>query len=239
MKELLSFLLIIPMLVNGQGESWIGLDIGPKLTYFDWAANNSQLSPSPLVGYVWGINASHELSKALILESGYYQNNYGTGFCYNGSCSVNTPSHLIKTFQVPARLKYRVGLIKEYVSITGQLGGVYMHKSKKLEKSQGGYGSWEPNGDTITIYENVKVVNKTSFFLLEAGLSTELRISKSFMISVLANYQFGFNTVAEVDINYTINSSPIETGKLSTEGSNMQFLLGMKYRLSNLWNPKS
>jgi len=114
-----------------------------------------------------------------------------------------------------------------------------MHKSKKLVDSQWGYGSWKPNGDTITVYEDVKVVNKTSFLLLEAGLSTEIKITKSLMISVLANYQFGFNNVAEADINYTINSSPIETGKLSTEGSNMQFLLGMKYRLSNLWNPKS
>ncbi|MEK0338493.1 MAG: hypothetical protein QQN41_13775, partial [Nitrosopumilus sp.] len=74
---------------------------------------------------------------------GFYKNSYGTGFCWHGPCKQHIRA--ITTWQIPIRVKYRYGLTKDRIGITGHLGLVYMYRDRisgTVESRRAGFGSW-------------------------------------------------------------------------------------------------
>ena len=238
------FSLLLATTATSQRQTWLGADAGRKSIYFNYFDSGSRLRAPAVPAEVWGFNITQELIKSFALEAGLYRSNYNMGFCfYRPGYLCGGYSNAMRTWQIPIRLKYRFALAKDKAGITAHLGGVFVKDMNYTTivtvdtgRFSSGFGTSYIEGDTIRYTDEETFSNfRKNFILLETGLALDIKISKSLMLVMLANYQVGFTRIIETNLNYTVNSGPTYVGQVYTNGNNFQVLIGLKYRLSNLW----
>lgn len=220
----------------GQNKTWLGPAVGFKWVYFQSTETGSLLCTYPIPGELFVMTLTHELNKNLRIETGLIRTSYYTGFSFapNGHCFGGGFGRIMQNWLIPLRIKYRKGILRNKIGITPHLGTGLIRNLDLIgyQRHRGGAISGEV--DTIWNIQSFSNAIGRNFILLETGISFDVIIGNSFMLYLLTNYQAGFKRMIDIDVNYTDNSGP-QTGEVYTNGNNLQYVLGLKYAISNLW----
>ena len=241
-----AFLILLPFTALGQNKTYLGLEIGPKFENYDFIDNGDGLYTEPFFfSPIYGLTLGQELNQRFALETGFYINNYGESYRIEGE-SGYFASNAILAYQIPFRLKVRLNLLKEKLSLVSTVGYNFAINSE-----------YSPNGPTSgsrqnfstgvgpQINDSTRTQDISTYFqektygLFEVGLALEYKFKKSTAIYLSANYLAGFKRLVEMDVKYWINDEPEQTGTVFSEGEYGSIVFGIKYSISNLWAKKS
>ena len=219
--------------VNAQNKTIVGFYFGPQ-AYKYVLYDDSTLLKNPLIpGGMFGFRLAQEIGERVSIETGYSR------FTYYGGPNMKSNnwisgSNLMITHQIPIRIKYNFPVYKHKISCSPHLGLVSSFNGDFGTESGGGISS-NHEGNVYTVkYQDFTSFRK-NFLLLESGVDLNFTFKNDLIFSLGLNYQSGFAKVIETDISYSINNEPERKAALISNGDNFQFLMGMSYPVSNIW----
>ena len=242
MKLLLkAFLLLLPCVVVGQNRTYVGVETGPKFELYQYQDNGDGLYTQPFFfSPIIGLTIGQELNRLFTLETGFTLNNYGESYRIRGIGPFNVigASNAILAFQIPLRLKARIPVIKERISVVPSLG--YTLAINDDYNSSGRSGSFSTNPDpqfndsTRTSAVSTYSFQKT-YGLLETALAVEYQYPNEVILYLAGSYLRGFNKVVELDVSYRINDQPEQTGRVFSNGDYFSVVFGIRIPISRAW----
>jgi hypothetical protein len=208
--------------------TYIGVEVanGTDISRFDDQAGYIQ--PSQLLDAgILGIKVRHVVAEPLFLETGLYTREYKIGFKYKNRFETGGTGR--RAYLLPLRAGLRIPLFNKHLYIS-PVGGLVMATTDNQEGGEG-YGSWtEPSGDKLEYYYTIRYPVQT-YFLLQGGMSIDIRLFRKAFLSVMANYYAGMNKLWVQDIDYTINGIEYNaTGYV--KGSCSSFGIGLSYQIN-------
>ncbi len=152
-------------------------------------------------------------------------------------------SNAIVAYQIPIRLKGRLNLMKDRLSVVTTIGYTFAINSNY---NSGGEGSFFINGGDGSKYNDSTRAHHISTYglrktygLIETGVALEFKLKNSITLYMSANYMTGFGKVVEIDVEYWVNDLPRQTGTVFSNGNYYSVVLGVKYPISNFWHKKT
>jgi len=228
-----TFLILTCFVVNAQKNTIVGFYFGPQ-AYKYVLYDESTLLKNPLIpGGMFGFRLAQEIGERISVETGYSRFTYygGPNMKFNNWISG---SNLMITHQIPIRFKYTFPVYKHKISCSPHLGLVSSFNGDYGTESWGSLGgSYE--GNLYVVKHQDFTSFRKYFLLLESGVDLNVTFKNDLILSFDLNYQSGFAKVIETDISYSINSGPEQKAALLSNGENFQFLIGMSYPVSNIW----
>ncbi len=238
---LLSILIVLPIFLYSQNDTYIGLEFGPKFDIYQNVDNGEYLHTppffsTPIVGLVLG----QEINDYLSLETGVFINDYFESFRIRGDFGYSS-SNAIVAIQIPVRIRGKLPIVKDKFDVSAHLG--YSLALNTSYGSTGGSGSFStiPNSVSLDSIRTQAVSNyslRKTYHLVDMGLSLDYTFKSKITLSLMGNYLRGFNRVVEMDVKYWINDQPEQTALVYSNGDYYSIMLGIKYPISNLWKKK-
>jgi hypothetical protein len=236
-----ALLMLLPFLAIGQNKTYLGVEVGPKFEIYDYTDNGDGLYTKPFFfSPIWGVTLGQELNQTFMLETGFYVNDYGESFRIEGDWGASySASNAILAFQVPARLKARINLLKDKLSIVPSVGFT-LAINNDYESSGAGSSfttSSNPQFNDSTRTEYISNYNLQRIYgLVEGGIGLEYKFKNSMIMYLSGSYLAGFKPVVDLDVTYRINDEPAQTANVFSDGSYYNVVVGLKYPISNLWS---
>jgi hypothetical protein len=165
-----------------------------------------------------------------IVETGFYQSSISFGQNINMGGIQNAVNFSYKGPLIPLRFQRRINLVKNKLFISPSLGVSWMNVTKTRDLNHFNIIS---SNDTLHYKREASDINK-NFILGEAGVKFEVFISMSFIIDFCTYYSIGFVKAFQINYSYFINSGSPSYGTLTSYGNNLQFFIGVKYRLISI-----
>lgn len=239
MRLLIKALIIfLPCIAFGQNKTYVGLEIGPKLENYQSIDNGDGLLTKPFFySPIYGLTIGQELNKILTVETGFYINDYGESYRINGDFGYSASNALV-AYQIPLRLKARVNVIKDQVSIVPTIGYTFAINND-FESSGSGAGFTTSMGAAFndsTRTQHTSTYNlRRNYGLIEAGLALEYKLPQQMILYLSTNYLKGLHRVVEMEVRYWINDEPEQTATVFSNGDYYSIAIGIKYPISNFW----
>lgn len=239
MKILIKTLLILlPIVAIGQNKTYLGFEIGPKFEIYQYEDNGDALYTRPFFfSPVYGLTLGQELNKTLSLETGFYINDYGESYRIEGDWGYSS-SNAFLAYQIPLRLKARLDLVRERLSLAGTVGYTLGFNNDFGSAGAGAAFSASSNGEyndsTRTQHISNYSFNRV-FGLIETGVALDYTMKNSLSLYLSANYLAGLNRMVELDVSYWINDEPEQTATVYSNGNYYSIVFGVRYPISNLW----
>lgn len=230
--------ILLPFFAIGQNKTYLGLEIGPKFEVYQYTDNGDGLSTKPFFhSPIYGLTIGQELSKTFIVETGFFINDYGESFRVEGDIGYRI-SNAILAYQIPLRLKARLNLIKDRLSLVSTIG--YTLAINSDFGSSGGGSSFSStsgafSNDSTRIEDVSNYSLQRHYGLLETGLGLEYQLPNSLTLSLSANYMTGFKKVVDMDVDYWINDGPQQSANVFSNGDYFSIVFGIKYPISKIW----
>lgn len=188
-------------------------------------------------GFSFNISLQRQCLKRLFFEANISVNNYWLGFRIND----NNPFYLGSSNPAFVSLEGGTGII--YKVQTGKSKNIlnlhlglfigYALTSKGHTGNIGYFNDLEGQ-DIINNLEGKVEQLSLLIFGNSIGISKDFRISKRMDIGLRLNYNIGYNTLMEIDINYsTTSSSTVHYAKSELSGTSWQTLAYLKYRVAS------
>lgn len=242
MRLLIKALIIfLPCIAFGQNKTYVGLEIGPKFEIYQSEDNGADLYTKPFFySPVYGLTIGQELNKIFTVETGLYINDYGQSYRLEGDFGYSASNALV-AYQIPLRLKARLNVIKDRVSIVPTIGYTFaLNNDFGSSGSGGGFTSTMGapfNDSTRTEYRSNYSLRR-NYGLIEAGVAFEYKLKSPLVLYLSANYLKGLQRVVEIDVQYWINDTPEQTATVFSNGDYYSVVFGIKYPISNFWTSK-
>ena len=175
------------------------------------------------------------------IETGIYFNDYGESYKIKGQRPPTSSSNALYLIQIPFRLKTKLNLIQDKLSLTSTLG-----YSLTVNTEPGSSGSGHRfqitdgemyNDSTRSAHINW-YTNERFIHLFEAGLSLDYAFKNGLTFYISANLFSGFKKIVEMDVEYWINDGPMQSGTVFSKGAYFSTLLGIRYPISKFWQKK-
>ncbi|HNF28711.1 MAG TPA: outer membrane beta-barrel protein [Chitinophagaceae bacterium] len=101
----------------------------------------------------------------------------------------------------------------------------------KTLNQDGGEGYYEEGNSSFnSLYHYTRIeIDKNIFMLLQGGIGIEYRFAKKLKFSAAFNYYQGFTNNAIYDINYQINTDPVQTANMYGKGTFVNYQAGLKF----------
>lgn len=236
-------LLFLPIVSFSQNNTYIGLEIGPKFEIYQHADNGNGLSTKPFFfSPIYGLTIGQEFNNIFTFETGFYINDYGQSYRIEGEGFGYGASNALLAFQIPLRLKARLNIVKNRLSLVTTIGYTFAINSDYGSSGSGSSFSNsnlpQYNDSTRSEYLSTYSLKKT-YGLIETGLALNYKFKNSVTLSFAANYLSGMSRIVEADVKYWINDGPEQTGTVFSNGDYYCITLGIKYPISNLWTKKT
>lgn len=230
--------ILLPFVAIGQNKTYLGLEIGPKYEVYQYTDNGNGLYTKPaFFSPIYGLTIGQELNKTFIFETGFYLNDYGESYRIRGDIGYRT-SNAILAYQIPLRLKARLNLIEDKLSIVSTIGYTLAINSDFGSSGTGSSFSsttGSPSNDSTRIEDVSNYSLQRSYGLLETGVGLEYQFPNSLTLSLSANYMTGFKKVVDIDVRYWINDGPEQSASVFSNGDYFSMVFGVKYPISRIW----
>ena len=242
MKNGLIYLLLILSgnALYGQNKLYLGFDFGIKEIIYQEVDSAGGIETPNIMNIIGGVNLAYEFNERFRIESGLYYHPYDEGFKVKGDFSYGISSS-INAVEIPLRLKSKFTLIKNKLFILGSIGYAYV-KNLDYDPMFAGYiargygGGSSSSGSYSNRYSYQSYTSFVKHFsLIHAGLSLELNVFKGGMICFSTGYNTGFKKVIQMNVEYQINNQPFQKAVVFTNGDYFNFMFGIKYPISNIW----
>lgn len=230
-------LLFLTVTTYGQRSTYFGFTGALNYDVYEFTDPGNTFKEIPLSGGSGGLIIGQEVSDFLILETGFMQKEYWEGYGYTAEegSSLGTASNSYISYQIPLRLKSKINLKKNKITLYPLIG---LNFSINADYGYGlGYGTGRYQTGEITIINSyTEDVNlKKTFLLLETGLQLGFVMKKDFLITVNAGYLNGFDKVSQIEHNYSVNDGEMQKAYAHSNGSYWNFGVGLSYRVSRFW----
>lgn len=230
-----------------QNKTYVGFEVGPKfLDYENTDFEGSIETPPFLYKSVAAFTISHELSPHFLIETGAGYQYFGKSYSFKNISSWGKSSEF-PIYEVPIRLKGRIGVVPNFLSFTAFAGytfGFTYGSENETVRTPDSWGRSSFSGgfllganslDSLRTSHESYHTSGGNFGLLETGASLDFRYNENFSIFLAANYKAGLKTIIETDVVYKINDAAEESARIFSKGSYYSFLLGFKYDISWMW----
>ena len=229
-------LILLPLAAIGQNKTYLGLEIGPKFEIYQYTDNGNGLYTKPFFfSPIYGLTIGQELNKIFIAETGLFINNYGESYRIKDDFGYSVSNALV-AYQIPLRLKARLNLIANRLSVVTTIGYTFAINN---DYGSSGSGFSFTNGsslqDSIRIQDLSTYSLEKTYGLIETGLALDYKLKNSMTFYLAANYLNGLSRVVEVDVKYWINDGPEQSGTVFSNGDYYSIFFGLKYPISNFW----
>lgn len=236
-----ALLILLPFVSIGQNKIYLGFEIGPKFEIYQYVDNGNGLYTEPFVfSPIYGVTIGRELNQTLIFETGFYVNNYGKNYRIKGVWGFGA-SNAFLAYQIPLRLKARLNLFRDRLSIVPTIGYT-LAINEDYGSSGSGYSSTGSSGlqyNDSTRIEDISTYNfEKTYGVIEMGVGLDYKLKNSWTLYLATNYLAGFSRIVEIDVKYWINDEPEQTGTVFSNGNYYNIVFGIKYPISNLWTKK-
>ncbi len=240
MKVALNLLLIcLSYIAFGQNKTYLGVEIGPKFELYDLMDNENSITTNTTVNSpIYGITVGQEINKTFTGEVGFYVNHYGLSYSIGENFRFSKPDGMV-AFQIPLRLKARLNLYKDKLSIVTTIGytiGINndfgSSSSSSIFLSRSGPG---------TISDSIRVSHMSNYNLaktygmVETGIGYEYKFKNALKLYTGVNHLAGFKRVIETDISYRIDDEPEQAAMVFSNGNYFSIVFGIQFPISNLW----
>lgn len=236
-------LLLLPFVSLGQNSTYLGIEIGPKFEVYQSTDNGNGLYTKPFFfSPIYGLTIGREINSTFTLETGFFVNNYGESYRIEGEDFGYRASNALVAYQMPLRLKARINLLKDKLSLVTTVGYTFAINGDYGSSGSGSSfsSSISSSNNDSTRTEDISTYSlKKSYGLIEAGLALDYKFKNSLRLYLSANYLTGLSRVVETDVKYWINDGPEQTGTVFSNGDYYSIILGIKYPISNLWTKKT
>lgn len=230
--------ILLPVVAIGQNRTYIGLEVGPKFEVYQSVDNGDALYTQPFFySPIYGLTIGQEINPHFTVETGMYLNNYGESYRIEGENGYQAGDGLL-VYQIPLRLKARLDLIKEKLSLVTTVGYTI---AINTDYGSSGSGSGFTSSTNPLFTDSIRTEDisdysfQKTYGLLETGLALEYQFNNSFILSLAGNYMTGFGRISQLDVTYKINNEPEQTGTVFSNGDYFSVVVGLKYPISNLW----
>lgn len=238
MKQVIALILFFSVIswAPAQKSTYFGLEFGPKYEVYQYSGSGEVIYTKPSLDLpVYGFNFSQELNKSILLETGLLFVDYSESYRFRQDYPYFA-SNAVYSLQIPLRIRSRIQLIKDKLSLTSTVG-----ISANINTS---YGSWGylRMGDIQNPTFLVDTANyslQKSYPLLEGGIGLSYTFKKGMILNLNSQYFYGLQRVVDIDVYYAIDGSPTRYVNVFSNGDYFSFTLGLKYPISNFWNSKS
>ena len=230
-------LLLFTLSSFAQNRTYLGIEAGPKFEVYDHVDNGEALYTKPFFfSPVFGVTVGQEINNIFTVETGFFVNEYGESYRIRGDIGWTSVSGII-AYQIPLRLKARLDLIKDRLSLVSTIGytlainndyGYDAYGSSLSTSSLPGFNQRTETVDTSRYLKN-------TYGMLETGLALEYEFKNALSLYLSANYLRGFSRVTEIDVRYRIDNGPEQTGTVFSNGDYYSVVMGVRYPISNLW----
>jgi len=220
-------LITISVALTIQGYSQENISIGMEAAYTNdlythFDANRFLISV-PLPNGAFGVTLRKELTGRIFLEGGLSSKSYSEGIGFD-QIPVWIDNLAFHAVLIPIRVGYKIKFIKGFQIVpSGSL--LTAIRTTPLDPAMG-FGSIS----NINFNYSQKEVSDPFFFMTELRLALEKRIKNSFRISLFYSRTFGFETVNELDVEYSINGTPYQ-GQYVSKGDYWSVGVGIAYLL--------
>lgn len=241
MKSVIINLAVLTLSIKsfGQKTTYVGIESGPKFEVYESTDHGNALQTDPFFhSPIYGLTIGQEINNVFTLETGFFINDYGQSYRIDGQGAVALISNAITSYQIPVRIKARLNVLKDKLSLETTVGYTLAINSNYGSSGYGSanYGSLaSPNSDNIRTEYLANYSLVKSFGLIEAGVAVNFTFNNSMICYLAANYLTGMRRVVEMDVKYWTNFGPERTGTIFSNGDYYSITLGMKYPISNLW----
>ena len=236
-------LLLLPFVSLGQNSTYLGIEIGPKFEVYQSTDNGNGLYTKPFFfSPIYGLAIGREINNTFTFETGFFVNNYGESYRIEGEDFGYRASNALVAYQIPLRLKARINLLKDKLSLVTTVGYTFAINGDYGSSGSGSSfsSSISSSNNDSTRTEDISTYSlKKSYGLIEAGLALDYKFKNSLRLYLSANYLTGLSRVVETDVKYWINDGPEQTGTVFSNGDYYSIILGIKYPISNLWTKKT
>jgi len=236
-------LLLLPFVSLGQNSTYLGIEIGPKFEVYQSTDNGNGLYTKPFFfSPIYGLAIGREINNTFTFETGFFVNNYGESYRIEGEDFGYRASNALVAYQMPLRLKARINLLKDKLSLVTTVGYTFAINGDYGSSGSGSSfsSSISSSNNDSTRTEDISTYSlKKSYGLIEAGLALDYKFKNSLRLYLSANYLTGLSRVVETDVKYWINDGPEQTGTVFSNGDYYSIILGIKYPISNLWTKKT
>lgn len=239
----LLFLIFAIQFSYGQKETYIAIEVGPKYLIYENADSKSPIkTPAFIYETTQSLHVGQEIGKNFYVEvgAGYYylgesyriENVFGYG-----------KSSTFAVYEFPIRLKGKVELLKNWVSLSAIAGYTYAshftdrNKDSTIPDGEGSFFSGGGFGsvDSVRANEASFYVSDGNYGLIETGLSIDVEYDEVIQFYFSGNYKAGLNRVIETEIDYRINDEPVEQTRIFFNGSYFSLKAGIRMNISRLW----
>ena len=232
-----STFLLVSLALNAQNRTYLGVEVGPKFEIYEYADNGDALYTKPfLFSPIYGVTLGQEINRNFMLETGFFINDYGESYRIRGDIGWFSSSGII-AYQIPLRLKARLNLIKDRLSLISTIGYAFAINN---DYGYDSYGKSLTTNNLPGFNQRTETVDtsrylKKTYNMLETGLALEYEFRNSLKLSLSANYLRGFSRVTEIDVRYRIDNGPEQMGTVFSNGDYYSIFLGLRYPISNIW----
>lgn len=228
---------MITLVLGAQNRTYLGVEFGPKFDVYQYVDNGDALYTKPfLFSPIYGVTIGQEITRNFTLETGFFINDYGESYRIRGDIGWTSASGII-AYQIPLRLKARLNLVKDRLSLVSTIGYTLAINN---DYGYDAYGQGLSRTNLPGFNQRTETVDtsrylKKTYSMLETGLALEYQFKNSLSLYLAGNYMMGFSRVTEIDVHYRIDNRPEQTGTVFSNGDYFSVFLGLRYPISNLW----
>ncbi len=230
--------------VDAQTINYFEFEMGPKVDRYNAVGNKNVKGLLP-IGIGAGVSLGKMLSEKSYFEVGLFKNDYSSNFeiisrDLEGQELTSKINRLYPTFsstQLALMLGHRLRLSEKW-TIYGE-AGAHLFVNRRLDregslginsKTQNDESGYEEN-IYVTIFSNGF---ESGSFLLRLNMGCYRDISETMAINFSISARGSSVVINEYEIQYTTDSEPQnQNAKLQTNGDQLGFYLGLKYRISS------
>jgi len=171
--SLLLFFVLLFSSSFGQGQTYLGVEIGPKFEVYEFSDNGNGLDTRPFFfSPIYGFTIGRELNESFAIESGLYLNDYGQSYEIKGEL-FGTSSNAVFAYQVPLRLRGRIPLVADRLSVLTTIGYTLAINSSYGSRGSGSRfssGSLFGTNDSTRTQDISNYSLERSYGLIETGI---------------------------------------------------------------------
>jgi hypothetical protein len=221
--------LLITHISHAQRPVFIGAEISYSKDYYQVSDPGGQIVQAQLSSALYGLTIRKMISSRFYVESGIYTRQYQEGIGLKGIISTGGTGR--KVGQLPLRIGASLPVLKKRFFIRPVAGLVLNVAGKKKYSNSWGDVSY-PDGN-ILHYEYDYKYQTDVFFLVQAGLSVDLRLGKKCFLGISANHYEGLQKIHIQQIKYGMNNDPFSAASTSSKGNFCSVGAVFSYQLGN------
>lgn len=219
MLRILSCLIIAFLFTNichgQQRPVFIGAEIAYSEDHYQVHDPGGKVVHAQLGCALFGLTVRKMISSCFYLETGVYTREYKEGIGFKDNLSSSGTGRRVG--QLPLRIGVSLPVLKKRFFIR-PVAGLVLNVAGKQEYSNSWGDILYPDGDILHFEYDYKYQTDV-FFLMQVGLSVDIRLGQRCFLGISASHYEGLQKIHIQEIKYGMNNDPLSSVSTSSKGN--------------------